>query len=283
MNRAQPATRRAAVIGRPVGHSLSPLIHGYWLEKYGVKDASYEALEVPRDGLAATVRAMKEGGFTGFNVTIPCKREIMALCDTIDETARRIGAVNTVVVGQGGALHGLNTDSCGFAESLRAADAAAGLAGAAALVLGAGGAARAILHALEGLKVATVRIANRTREKAQELAQDFPAAQVVAWEEREEAAAGTALLVNATSLGMTGQPPLDFSLSALPAQAAICDIVYRPLMTPLLCAAKARGNPIVAGTGMLVHQARPAFREWFGIMPGADAELLQKIGEAAQR
>lgn len=271
---------KTGVIGHPVQHSLSPLIHGHWIGQYGFR-ASYEKIEVLPGKLEESVRHLVEQGYIGFNVTIPHKQAIMALCGSVDETARRIGAVNTVAVMEDGSLRGMNTDSFGFVESILHADGDIDLFGGAALVLGAGGAARAVVHGLLSLGVKDIRIANRTRAKAEAIAADF-AAEVVDWDERAQAAEGAAILVNTTSLGMAGQPALEFDLGHLPQHAAVCDIVYKPLHTELLQAAASRGNTVVTGIGMLLHQARPAFKAWFGVMPEVDEALQQEVLRGAQ-
>lgn len=271
------STIKAGVIGHPIAHSLSPLIHNYWLRQHGI-DATYDAVDIAPENLRRGIDDMIARGYRGFNVTIPHKQAVMSLCDSIDETAQRIGAVNTVVVREGGVLHGMNTDSYGFVENIRQTIRDIDLQGKAALVLGAGGAARAIVHGLLALGIGDIRLANRTREKAQDIAADFPV-QVIDWESRAAAAADIAALVNTTALGMAGQPALEFDMGQLPTQALVCDIVYRPLQTDLLKTAAQRGNQIVTGIGMLLHQARPAFREWFGVLPEVDAQLQQKILE----
>lgn len=271
---------KTGVIGYPAKHSLSPLIHTHWIKEYGFP-AVYEAIETPPDHFSDTVRRLAEEGFIGFNVTIPYKQSVMDLCDTRAETARRIGAVNTVLVREDGRLHGMNTDSFGFVENVLAAEGVPDLSGGAALVLGAGGAARAVVHGLMALGVRDVRIANRTRDRAEEVGTVFPV-RVIDWAERGAAAEGVRILVNATAMGMTGMDPLDFNLAHLPKDAAVCDIVYRPLETELLRAARMRGNPVITGIGMLLHQARPAFQAWFGVMPDVTGMLLDKVKEATQ-
>jgi len=271
---------KACVIGHPVGHSLSPLLHNHWIKQHGFP-AEYSAVDIAPGQLSDGVQRLINENYIGFNVTLPYKQDIIELCDSIDETARRIGAVNMVVVRENGKLRGFNTDSFGFVENILQEAGDVNLRGGTALVLGAGGAARAIVHGLLGLGLREIRIANRSRGKAEEIGATFPI-KTVDWQDREEAAQGAAILVNTTALGMAGQPELGFDLQHLPATALVCDIVYKPLETALLKAAKARGNPIVTGIGMLLHQARPAFREWFGIMPEVDGELRQKILKGAQ-
>lgn len=270
---------RAGVIGWPVAHSRSPKLHGFWLQQYGLA-GRYDKLPVPPEDLAAFIADLpKEPGFRGVNVTIPHKVAVLPMMDAVDAVARRIGAVNTVVVQPDGSLHGSNTDAFGFLESLKA-DAPAGWRPDAgpALVLGAGGASRAIVVALLDAGVSDLRIANRSIEKAEALAAEFGhAVRPVAWNERAEAVAGINLLVNTTSLGMSGQPPLEIALDDLPASALVNDIVYSPLVTDLLARAKARGNAAVDGLGMLLHQGRPGFAAWFGVAPAVTPELRAAV------
>lgn len=263
------------VIGHPVGHSLSPVIHNHWIREYGFP-AIYQGVDIAPEDLLTSVGRMVENGYIGFNVTLPHKQAIMELCDTIEETARRIGAVNTVSISESGKLKGMNTDSYGFVENILQADITTNFKEGKALVLGAGGAARAVVHGLMQLGIHDILIANRTRQKIDDIATVFPV-KAVAWEERAAAAEDAIILVNTTSLGMTGQPNLEMDLQHLPVEAVVCDIVYKPLDTTLLQNAKKRGNAVVTGIGMLLQQARPAFREWFGVMPDVDADLRQKI------
>lgn len=257
---------RAGVIGWPVGHSLSPRIHRYWLEKHGI-DGRYEAVVVPPDWLADTVEGFRVGGWRGFNVTVPHKEAIIPLLDRIAPAARSIGAVNTVVAIGGGRFEGRNTDAEGFMNSLTASGWS--VSGRPVAVLGAGGAARAILAGLCGAGVGQIRMANRNRDRAESLAQSFPA-RVWDWENRAAMLDGCGLLVNATSLGMVGQEGLELDLASLPVDATVTDIVYRPLETVLLAAARQRGNPVVDGLGMLLHQAVAGFEAWFGVRPEVD-------------
>lgn len=268
------AARLAALLGDPVAHSLSPLLHNHWFERYGV-DGVYIALRVPADDLEATLRLLPRLGFLGFNVTLPHKEAVFRLVDRHDAAAARIGAVNTVLVEPGGALLGRNTDGEGFLAHLRAECPSWRPADAPAVLLGAGGAARAVAAALLEAGVPELRLANRTRERAEALADwlaaHFPARPVVVgWEERTQALAGAGLLVHATSLGMAGKPPLDLPLDLLPLSAVVADIVYVPLETDLLRRARLRGHPVVDGLGMLIHQAVPGFRHWGGVEPQPD-------------
>lgn len=266
-------TLRAGVIGWPIAHSLSPRIHGHWLRRYGI-GGSYEAVAVRPEELAAAVARFRAEGWRGFNVTVPHKETIIPLLDRLDPFAERIGAVNTVVALTDGRLEGRNSDAPGFTASLRAERELP--IGRPAAILGAGGAARAILAALADCGVADIRIANRNRQRAEALAAGFPAS-VRDWADRAAMLEGAGLLVNATSLGMEGQPPLEIALDRLPKDAIVTDIVYRPLETALLAAARARGNPTVDGLGMLLHQAVEGFRAWFGVAPEVDRALRDEL------
>ncbi len=265
--------RVAGVIGWPVAHSLSPRLHGYWLRRYGI-DGAYVPLPVAPPDLTEALLALPKLGFVGANVTVPHKQAVLPFLARISPEAARIGAVNTLVFASDGRIEGRNTDSYGFAESLR--EALPGWSGrrATALVLGAGGAARAIVDALQSLEFSEIRLVNRNRERAQALVAAFAqGARVLNWDEREASLDGVSLLVNTTSLGMRGQPPLPLSLSKLPADAVVADIVYTPLLTPLLRDAADRGHRIVDGLGMLLHQARAGFAAWFGVDPEVTADL----------
>ena len=272
--------RLAGVLGWPVSHSFSPRLHGYWLQRYGI-DGAYLPLAAPGGALERVVGALADLGFRGFNVTLPHKEPMLALCDEVTPEACRIGAVNTVVI-DGGRLLGGNSDAFGFAENLRAAAPDWRPGAGPAAVIGAGGAARAVIAALQDLGLPEIRLVNRTEARAEALAAALadpmvdparPPIRVLPWAERGAALEAVGLLVNTTTLGMAGQPPLNLALDVLPAGALVTDIVYTPLETPLLAAARARGNPTVDGLGMLLHQARPGFEAWFGRAPEITAEL----------
>lgn len=263
----------AGVMGWPIGHSLSPRLHGYWLRQYAV-DGAYVPLAVRREDFAGAVRMLPRLGFAGANVTVPHKEAALAAVDEAAGEARRIGAVNTIVVRADGSLMGWNSDGFGFMENLKAGVAKWNPGLGPAVVLGAGGAARAVCAALVDGGVPELRLVNRTASRAEALAADIGGPiEVVSWAERESALDGARLLTNTTTLGMTGNPPLDLALERLPPEAAVTDIVYSPLRTPLLLAAAARGNPIVDGLGMLLHQARPGFAAWFGVEPEVTDEM----------
>lgn len=265
----------AGVVGWPVSHSRSPLLHGHWLRAYGIAGA-YVPLPVRPGDLPAALRGLAALGLRGCNVTLPHKEQAARLMDTLDPAAARLGAVNLVTVGADGALHGANTDGAGFIASVAELHPAWRADAGPAVVLGAGGAARAIVAALLGAGAPEVRLLNRTRARADMLAAELGGT-VLDWDARTDALRGAALLVNTTTQGMAGQPALDLDLAALPTQAVVCDIVYVPLETALLAAARARGNPVVPGLGMLLHQARPAFAAWFGIWPEVTPELRAEI------
>jgi len=263
----------AGVMGWPVAHTRSPAIHNHWIAKYGLKGA-YVQLPVQPDRLEAAIRGLPALGFAGCNVTVPHKVNAMRFMDELHPAARRVAAINTIVVQPDGRLLGMNNDGAGYIQSLRDADATwRGDAGP-ALVLGAGGAARAIVVALLDEGVPELRITNRTLERAQALAEAFgDRVKVVPWSERNEAMAGVSLLVNTTTQGMHGQAPLDVTLEALPAAAMVSDAIYIPMETPLLAQARLRGHRTVNGLGMLLNQARPAFQSWFGVLPEITPEL----------
>jgi shikimate dehydrogenase len=266
--------RLAGLMGWPVSHSRSPRLHNWWIERYRI-DGVYMPLAVRPEHLADALRALPKLGFAGCNLTIPHKEAAAALVDEVDGLARRVGAVNTIVVRSDGGLWGGNSDVFGFAESL-AADAPGWRAEQGeAVVLGAGGAARAVVVALQDLG-ARIRILNRTRARADALAAEFGCA-VADWDDRAEALAGAGLLVNTTSQGMTGEPALDLSLGRLPRGAVVCDVVYVPLLTPLLAQAQARGNPTVDGLNILLHQPRPGFERSYGDRPEVTAELRDHV------
>lgn len=263
----------AGVMGWPVGHSRSPAIHNYWLRKFGI-DGVYVPFAVPPERAREALRALPELGIRGTNVTLPHKEAAFGTMDETDSVASRMKAVNTVTVREDGSLHGGNTDAFGFLEALK--EGCPGWRGGSgpAVILGAGGAARALVVGLQDAGVPDIRIANRTPARADAIAGEFgPPARAVGWAEREEALDGCALLVNATSLGMKGAEKLEIRLDALPPAAVVCDIVYTPLRTDLLRDAGDRGNPTVDGLGMLLHQARPGFAAWFGRDPRPDRTL----------
>ena len=270
----------AGVMGWPVSHSLSPRLHGYWLRELGL-DGAYLPLAVHPDDCPEVLKTLPKMGFRGCNLTIPHKEIALEVMDEIDPLARRIGAVNTVVVDADGRLIGRNTDGYGFLKNLQTGAPNWRPEAGPAVVLGAGGAARAVIVALLDAGVAEIRLTNRTRERAEELARTLDGNIVVIdWEQRSDGLDGAELLVNTTVLGMTGQPPLDITLDSLPESATVTDIVYAPLITDLLENARDRGHPIVDGLGMLLHQAVPGFAAWFGVEPVVTEDLRRGILEA---
>lgn len=267
----------AGVMGWPVMHSLSPRLHGHWFARYDVRGA-YVPLEIRPERLESALRALPALGFRGCNLTIPHKMMAVDLLDDVDETARRSGSANCVTVGADGRLVGTSTDGFGFLESLRAALPGWSAAAGPAVLLGAGGAARAIAVALLDAGASEIRLSNRTRARAEDLAGSIGGpVRAHDWAARGDLLDGAALVVNATSQGMAGQPPLDVDLGPLPASALVADIVYTPRDTPLLRAAQARGNRVVDGLGMLLHQARPCWQVWIGLDPEVTPELEAEL------
>jgi shikimate dehydrogenase len=269
-------TRSAGIIGWPVGHSRSPALHGAWLKRYEIADGAYVKLPVRPEDLAARLRELPGAGFVGANLTIPHKEAGLALCTKLLDSARRAGAVNTLVFENGG-VTGLNTDGFGFVKNLK--QNKVNLHNRPALILGAGGAARAIGAALqdEGLDVT---FCNRSTGRAALLTQALAGTKMLAFDRLSVALKDYGLLVNATSLGMVGQPPLAIDLAAASAGLVVADIVYAPLETPLLAAARARGLVAVDGLGMLLHQAALGFQLWFGVAPVVDEDLYKIVAAA---
>jgi shikimate dehydrogenase len=266
--------RLAGVVGWPVAHSRSPRLHGFWLERHAI-DGAYVPLAVPPETFARAVGGLVACGFAGLNVTLPHKEAAFALCDEVAPAARRAGAVNTLVF-RDGRVHGSNTDGAGFLAHLRAegVNPAAGPA----LVIGAGGAARAIASALLEAGCA-VSLAARREEAAARLAALLPGLAIIPWAACGAALADHALVVNTTNAGMSGNPPLALDLARAPAALVVADIVYVPLETPLLRAARARGLRSVGGLGMLLHQAVPGFAAWFGVEPAVDDALYRFVAD----
>jgi len=267
----------AGVMGDPVMHSRSPKLHNYWLAKYGLAGA-YVPLAITAGYLRAALRALPALGFSGCNLTIPHKEAALGLVDKVDPLARRIGAVNCVVVAADGSLEGQNHDAFGYIESVREAQPSWRADRAPIVVIGAGGGARAVLVGLIDAGAREIRLVNRTPARAKSLARELGGPIIALnWNEREAALGGAAMLINATNQGMVGEPALDLALDSLPVTALVSDIIYIPRETALLAAARKRGNPTVNGLGMLLHQARPAFHAWFGIMPEVTPELRATI------
>jgi shikimate dehydrogenase len=274
---------KAGVMGWPVAHSLSPALHGHWLNRYGIA-GSYDAIPVEPTELQAALEKLPENGFRGVNLTVPHKEAALDVVDSIDDTARRIGAVNTILVGDDGALSATNTDAYGLIENIRAGAGAAleaAFDGRPGVILGAGGAARAAVVGLADAGVAELRIVNRTVARAEALAglvgDSGVRVSAHGWDDAAAVLSDAGLLINTSTLGMAGQPPLALDLARLPTDAVVNDIVYAPLETALLAAARARGNIAVDGLGMLLHQARAGFHAWFGVDPAVDEELRAAV------
>ncbi len=265
--------RKAAITGHPVSHSRSPLIHGYWLERHGI-EGTYGRLDVQPENAESFYRNFADAGLIGANVTVPFKEIAARACDWLDDAASAMGAANTLWLDETGRLCGANTDGLGFLGNLDQLAPDWDKTPGTAVVLGAGGAARAIVWALISRNYTTVHIVNRTREKAEKIADEFGNGTIAHdWDNLGTILSRAGVLVNTTSLGMTGKPPLEIDLSNLPATTLVNDIVYSPLETDLLKQAAARGNPTVDGIGMLLHQAVPAFERWFGERPVVTDEL----------
>ena len=263
----------AGVIGWPISHSRSPRIHNHWLSLHGIA-GSYVPLAVAPGHLKAALQGLAALGFKGCNITLPHKIDALKLVHEVDANARLVGAINTVVVQADGSLKGFNNDGFGFIQALLDGKPDWRADAGPITVLGAGGAARAVVLSLADRGAKEIRLINRTLATSLALAQEFGAPVVaLPWSERHSALADISLLVNTTSLGMQGKEPLDLDLTALPAHAYVCDVIYAPLETPLLAAARLRNNTTVNGLGMLLHQARPAFAAWFGVMPEVTDEL----------
>jgi shikimate dehydrogenase len=271
----------AYVIGNPVKHSRSPQIHRYWLKHYHL-DGCYDLAELAPEQLKAFIEKLRRNDNAGANVTLPYKRDVMPYLDQIDEDACNVGAVNTIYK-QDGKLLGTNTDVYGFLThlSLSAPDWRDTTQNV--MIIGAGGAARAILSAMKKTNIDNVYIANRTKLRAQNLAKDIhPAAQAVEMSGLHNKLANIDLLINTTSLGMTGQPPLELNLSALPKHSIVVDIVYSPLKTDLLYQAEKCGLVAVDGLGMLLHQAVRGFELWFGTRPEVTPELRRLVEKSLE-
>ena len=284
----QAPFKLAGIMGWPVGHSRSPSIHNHWIKQHELNGA-YVYLPVNPanpDDLKAALKGLSVMGFAGCNLTLPHKVMALPMVDRLDATAKRMGAINTIVVEADGTLSGYNNDGYGYIQSLLVAKPDWQSDAGPALIMGAGGAARAVLVSLAEKGAKDIRICNRTDSHAADLAAEFAVdfAQnlgtkiaAVAWAQRHDAVADIALLVNTTSQGMGSNPALDVSLDLLPTTALVSDVVYIPMETPLLKAAKARGNPTAGGLNMLLHQARPAFHKWFGVLPEVTPELIKQV------
>ena len=265
-----PRIPLAGVIGHPIAHSRSPTLHGYWLRRYGIK-GHYTPMDVAQADLQQALQMLPRLGFVGLNVTIPHKETVLALADVVTDRAALIGAANTLIFRKDGRIHADNTDGSGFMANLRQNAAHWHPAAGPAAVFGAGGAARAVIAALIEVGVPEIRLANRTRPRAEALRSDFGAKVIVHdWVQAANMIEGAAVVVNTTSLGMTGKPEFRVPLDALSPGTVVTDLVYTPLRTQFLIEAEAQGCHVVDGLGMLLHQAAPGFERWFGLRPEVD-------------
>ena len=272
-----PKIPLAGVIGHPIAHSRSPALHGFWLRRYGVK-GHYIPMDVAPADLETTVRHLPKIGFVGLNVTIPHKEAILKIADVITDRAALIGAANTLIFRKDGKIHADNTDGAGFIANLRQNAPQWNPAAGPAVVFGAGGASRAVVAALIEVGVPEIRIANRSRPRAEVLRSDFGAKLVVYdWVQAANMLEGAATVINTTSLGMVGKPEFRVPLDALQPGSVVNDLVYTPLKTRFLLEAEARGGIVVDGLGMLLHQAAPGFERWFGPTPAVDEETRQAV------
>jgi shikimate dehydrogenase len=267
----------AGVMGWPIAQSRSPILHNYWIEKYNLT-GRYVPLAVRPERLADAIRGLPALGFRGCNLTMPHKQLAMTMVDDVTDTAKRIGAINCIVVGDDGRMSGTNNDGNGYVLSVQEVAPQWKPSDGPIAILGAGGAARAIIVALAERGVLEIRLINRTFEKAERLAKEFsPTVKPIVWDKRSDVIGDVALLINATDQGMIGKPALDISLDKLSKQTLVSDLIYVPPETSFLAAAKARGNVTINGLGMLLHQARPAFQAWFGVLPEITSDLRAKI------
>jgi shikimate dehydrogenase len=267
----------AGVMGWPVAHSLSPRLHGFWLDHHGV-DGAYIPIPVSPDDIDTVIKTLPKLGFRGANVTVPHKIAAFNAADQLSPAAQAIGAVNTLVCREDGSIFGDNTDGYGFIANLKAGAPTWNASASPALVLGAGGAARAVVWSLLDAGVPKVTLTNRTQEKAEIIANDMSGdVTVIPWKEREDAVQGAGLIVNTTTLGMTGKPALELNITNAAATPVVTDIVYVPLQTPLLRDAAAVGCQVVDGLGMLLHQGVPGFEAWFGVRPDVTSALRDHV------
>ncbi len=266
---------KLGVIGHPINHSKSPIIHNKWLADAQI-EGEYTAIDIAPDDLEGEVQRLINEGYNGFNVTIPHKQNIIKFCSAIDEGAKKIGAVNTVVINNGN-LSGYNTDAFGFTQNI-IENSDFDFNGKTACVIGAGGAARAVIQGLLDKDIGKIMLTNRTRDKAEMLKEfDAKKIEIIDWDQYQDYLPNTNILINTTSLGMKGYPDLEIDLSSLQKNAVVTDIVYTPLETPLLMQAKENGFHTVTGIGMLLYQAQKSFEIWTGSLPSIDDDLIKKV------
>lgn len=274
------SNKKSAVIGYPIKHSLSPILHGYWLEKYSI-NGSYEKISVSEEDLPDFLSSLAKNGFLGCNITVPHKEIAINFVDDLTPVAKKIEAINTVVVQKDGSLLGDNTDAYGFIENLRSNLSGFDFNNKKVMIIGAGGATKAVIFGLLEAGVGEITIVNRTKEKAEKLSNQFGNKVFVGeWSYKEKYLSDIDLLINTTTLGMLGSHELEIDLSSLPKSSVVTDIVYNPLMTNLLVQAKKQGNIVVDGIGMLLYQAVPGFDYWFGVRPDVTKELKSEILKA---
>ena len=267
----------AGVIGQPIGHSRSPVLHGHWLKRYGI-NGFYIPMEVAQVDLARVIEALPKMGFVGVNVTIPHKEAVLHLADVVSDRAALMGAANTLQFRKDGKLHADNTDGYGFLENLRQGAPGWRADASPAAVFGAGGASRAIIASLLEAGCPEIRLSNRTKTRAEALRSEFGTRiEVVDWVQAGNMLDGALTVVNTTSLGMVGKPEFRIPLDALSPRAVVTDLVYTPLETPFLAYSRKNGCTVVDGLGMLLHQAAPGFERWFGVRPEVDDELRQAV------
>jgi len=267
----------AGVIGSPIAHSKSPRLHNYWLNRYGLS-GYYIPMDIAADSLEETLRALPKAGFVGLNVTIPHKERVLAIADLVTDRAALMGAANTLIFRKDGKIHADNTDGYGFIENLRQRAPAWDPTSGPAAVIGAGGAARAVVAALLDAGVPEVFLSNRTKTRAEALRQEFGVKiQVCDWVQAGNMLEGAATVVNTSSLGMVGKPEMRIPLDGLSSDAVVTDLVYTPLETKLLSEARKKGCTTVDGLGMLLHQAAPGFERWFGVRPDVDEAARQAV------
>lgn len=270
----------AGVMGWPVMHSRSPMLHNYWFKKYGLA-GTYVPLAIKPEGLAAALRALHALGFAGCNLTIPHKQEAMKIVNEVDQLAKSIGAISCVVARPDGSLAGTNNDCYGFINNIKQEQPGWRADAGPIAVIGAGGGSRAVCYGLAQEGAKEIRLVNRSLARAQGIADEFGGPiKPLPWEQRHDALDGAAMVVNTTSCGMVGQPALDIRLDKLPRSALAVDIIYIPLETPFLAAARQRGNRTINGLGMLLNQGRPAWKAWFGLEPEVTPELRELIEQS---